>query len=62
MVFIYYRWKRPFILEKTGKDPFSEIKNQLKESQNDEIEFLLKHFQEGNAVSNLTETDAKTGF
>ena len=32
------------MLEKIGKDVFSKIKNQLKESQKDEIEFLSKHF------------------
>ena len=62
MVFIYHRWKGPFILEKTGKDIFSKMKNQLKESQNDEIEFLWKHFQDGKAVSYPTKTDAMKGI
>ena len=62
MVFIYHRWKRPFILEKTGKDAFSKMKNQLKESQKDEIEFLWKHFEDGKAMSYPTKTDARKGF
>ena len=50
------------ILEKNGKDAFSKIKNQLTEFEKDKIEFSWKHFQEGKAVSNLTETDAKKVF
>ena len=62
MVFIYHRWKGPFILQKTGKDVFSKMKNQLKESQKDEIEFLWKDFQDGKAVSYPTKADATKGF
>ena len=45
-----------------GNDAFSKIKNQLTEFEKDKIEFLWKHFQEGKAVSNLIETDAKKVF
>ena len=62
MVFIYHRWLKAVILEKTGKDAFSNIKNQLTKFEKDQLGFLWKHFQEGKAVSNLTETDAKTSF
>ena len=62
MVFIHHRWLMAVILEKTGKDAFSKIKNQVKEFEKDKLEFLWKHFQEGKAVSNLTETDAKKVF
>ena len=50
------------MLEKIGKDVFSEIKNQLKESQKDEIEFLWKHFQDDEIVSNPTKTNARKNF
>ena len=50
------------MLEKIGKDVFSKIKNQLKESQKDEIEFLSKHFQDGEIVSNPTKTNAMKVF
>ena len=50
------------ILEKSSKDPFSKIKNHLREFEKDKIEFLWKHFQEGKAVRNLTETDARKVF
>ena len=46
----------------SAKDAFSKIKNQLTEFEKDKIEFLWKHFQEGKAVSNLIETDAKKVF
>ena len=62
MVFIYHRWQMAVILEKSSKDPFSKIKNHLREFEKDKIEFLWKHFQEGKAVSNLIETDAKKVF
>ena len=50
------------ILEKSSKDPFSKIKNHLREFEKDKIEFLWKHFQEGKAVRNLTETDGRKVF
>ena len=50
------------ILEKSERDALSKIKNQLTEFEKDKIEFLWKHFQEGKAVSNLIETDAKKVF
>ena len=50
------------MLEKTGKDAFSKIKNQLTKFEKDKLEFLWKLLQEGKAVSNLTETDAKKVF
>ena len=62
MVFIYHRWQMAVILEKNRRDAFSKIKNQLAEFEKDKIEFLWKHFQEGKAVSNLIETDAKKVF
>ena len=62
MVFIYHRWQMAVILEKSRKDPFSKIKNHLREFEKDKIEFLWKHFQEGKAVRNLTETDARKVF
>ena len=46
----------------SAKDAFSKIKNQLTEFEKDKIEFLWKHFQEGKAVRNLTETDARKVF
>ena len=62
MVFIYHRWEMAVILEKSERDALSKIKNQLTEFEKDKIEFLWKHFQEGKAVSNLIETDAKKVF
>ena len=62
MVFIYHRWKMAVILEKSGRDAFSKIKNQLTEFEKDKIEFLWKHFQEGKALSNLTQTESKKVF
>ena len=50
------------MLEKIGKDVFSKIKNQLKESQKDEIEFLSKHFQDREIVSNPTKTNVMKVF
>ena len=62
MVFIYHRWQMEVILGKSGKDALSKIKNQLTEFEKDKIEFLWKHFQEGKAVSNLTQTESKKVF
>ena len=62
MAFIYHRWQMAVILEKSGRDAFSKIKNQLREFEKDKIEFLWKHFQEGKAVSNLTQTESKKVF
>ena len=62
MVFIYHRWQMAVILEKNRRDAFSKIKNQLTEFEKDKIEFLWKHFQEGKAVSNLTQTESKKVF
>ena len=62
MVFIFDRWQMAVILEKNGKDAFSKIKNQLTEFEKDKIEFLWKHFQEGKAVSNLTQTESNKVF
>ena len=62
MVFIYHRWEMAVILEKSERDALSKIKNQLTEFEKDKIEFLWKHFQEGKAVSNLTQTESKKVF
>ena len=50
------------ILENSRRDAFSKIKNQLREFEKDKTEFLWKHFQEGKAVSNLSETESKKVF
>ena len=62
MVFIYHRWEMAVILEKSERDALSKIKNQLTEFEKDKIEFLWKHFQEGKAVSNLTQTESNKVF
>ena len=62
MVFIYHRWEMAVILEKSERDVLSKIKNQLTQFEKDKIEFLWKHFQEGKAVSNLTQTESKKVF
>ena len=46
------------MLKKAGKDVFSKVKNQLRQSAKDKIQLSWKHFQEGQAVSNLTKADA----
>ena len=46
------------MLKKTGKDVFSNVKNQLTQSAKDKIQLSWKHFQDGKAVSNLTKADA----
>ena len=46
------------MLKKAGKDVFSKVKNQLRQSAKDKIQLSWKHFQEGEAVSNLTKADA----
>ena len=62
MAFIYHRWQMAVILEKSGRDAFSKIKNQQPECDKDKIEFLWKHFQEGKEVSKLTQTESKKVF
>ena len=46
------------MLKKTGKDVFSNVKNQLTQSAKDKIQLSWKYFQQGEAVSNLTKADA----
>ena len=62
MVFIYHRRQMAVILENSGRDAFSKIKNKLREFEKDKIEFLWKHFPEGKAASNLTQTESKKVF
>ena len=45
MLFLYHRWQLVVILEKSGKDAFSKIKNHLTEFEKDKIQFLWKHAQ-----------------
>ena len=62
IIFIYDRWQRAVTLGKIGKGVFSKIMNQLTESEKDEIEFLSKHFQDNEVISNSKKNDAMKVF
>ena len=50
------------MLGKIGKGVFSKIMNHLTESEKDEIEFLSKHFQDNEAISNANKNDGMKVF
>ena len=50
------------MLGKIGKGVFSKIMNQLTESEKDEIEFLSKHFQDNEAISNANKNHGMKVF